>query len=151
MDKLDQRESVTSLLSSQLIHDYRETHYQVDDPMGAFTLRIGRASSELAAIHERYSVNVSAYITAWNPFSKSSSHIENVRAGGKLQRRVVELGLRWLPGIGFNPDSGWPEEESILILGLDHQVAASLGNEFRQNAIVVSGPNAVPELVLLVN
>ncbi|TAL78491.1 MAG: DUF3293 domain-containing protein [Burkholderiaceae bacterium] len=43
----------------------------------------------------------------------------------------------------------WPGESSFLVLGLDAERAAALGNQYRQNAVLCCDERAVPRLVLL--
>ena len=137
-----------SHIEPPLIQAYRETHYRVTDER-AFTLRIDIPSPELAAIYSARGISCSAFITAFNPFSRTLSPAENESRHEALIAGVVNRGLKHLSGIGEHPTNGWEGEKSLLILGLALEEARALGNEFEQNAIVWSGPDAVPKLILL--
>lgn len=137
-----------SHIEPPLIQAYRETHYRVTDEP-AFTLRIDIPSPELAAIYTARGISCSAFITAFNPFSRALSPSENESRHEALIARVIARGLNHLNGIGQHPTNRWEGETSLLILALPLDEARALGNEFEQNAIVWSGPDAVPKLILL--
>ena len=75
------------------------------------------------------------------------------RAGNaNLASRLRQLARheeRIIEGTGFDPRGTWPEERSFLVLGLDLEASRALGREFKQNAIVWSGSDAIPRLILL--
>ncbi len=76
------------------------------------------------------------------------AHSNQLRKGdlaGDLRYRS----LSYLSGEGRHPSNGWPAEPSLLVLGLALQAAKSLGRRHEQNAVVWSGPDAVPQLVML--
>ena len=58
-------------------------------------------------------------------------------------------GFPCLPGVGQHPTNGWPGEPSVLALGVSRKEAVALGRQFGQNAVVWSGADGVPELILL--
>jgi hypothetical protein len=58
-------------------------------------------------------------------------------------------GLAFVEGVGNDPSNIWPGERSFLVLGLVPEAAKSLGAQFGQNAIVWSGADAIPRLILL--
>jgi len=139
------------MLDSDLrpIEAYRSTHYRVHDTLETVTLRIGEPSAALLAIHARSGVSSSAFVTAWNPGSKSLSPEENRAAQQALCSEIEGLGLASLEGEGVDPTGGWPAEASCLILGIDRQRAEQLGRRFRQFAIVFATAECIPELILL--
>ena len=63
----------------------------------------------------------------------------------ELSRRKL-VALR---GIGQHPTNAWPGEPSFLVPGVTRRDAQALGRQFEQNAIVWSGRDALPELILL--
>jgi hypothetical protein len=134
---------------SQALQDaYRATHYRVLAPQ-AFTLRIGTKSDALLDLYQSSGAREAAFLTAWNPLSVTASAEQNRSAQALLVERLVSMGVAALPGLGINPASEHPGEESLLALGLPRDAAISLAQDFRQNALVWIGPDAIPELILL--
>jgi hypothetical protein len=131
------------------VQAYLETDYRVlgDAP---FTLKIDAPSAALAALYAATGASCSAFITAWNPFSEPARHpLANDAAQRALRTKVAQRGLRIIDGIGQHPSGDWPGEASLLVLGLEREMAQDLGRQFRQNAVIWCGANAIPELILL--
>lgn len=137
-----------SAISTSLRDAYRATHYRVLAPQ-PFTLRIGVTSEALSDLYRGNHVREAAFLTAWNPFSVTASEVENCRAQRLLAERLGSVAVAVLPGLGIDPASGHPGEESLLALGLPRDSAIRLAQDFRQNALVWIGPDAMPELILL--
>jgi len=140
--------TVETSLHPALVQAYLETDYCVRVADG-LVLRCGEYSSALAATHRRLGVESSAFVTAWNPYSRLHDDDRNALAQAALARALGLRGLRYLQGVGQHPGSTWPGEESFLVLGIDRDAACALAAEYQQNAFVWCGPSAVPELVLL--
>jgi hypothetical protein len=51
--------------------------------------------------------------------------------------------------IGQHPNNQWPDEPSFLVFGLNLEEAKKLGKSVRQDAIVWSDSDALPQLILL--
>lgn len=137
------------MIEADLLAAYMATHYRVFREDATIVLRIDQPSVELAHLHATTGVISSAFITAWNPFSRLSDFLGNEAAQEQLQRELQALGFRILPGEGADPDGRWPAEPSVLALGIDYDQACRLGSRFRQNAILYAGEDAVPRLVTL--
>ena len=127
---------------------YQETEYRVqgDEP---FTLRVGQASKVLAILQKRLRVDCSAYITACNPYSQQLDDATNMQRHAELGRELRQRSLIAFEGVGQHPSNQWLGEVSYLILGLTLEAAKVLGSRLEQNAIVWSGADAVPQLILL--
>lgn len=134
--------------SPATVQAYLETEYRVS-AAPPFTLRIGERSAELAALHKQHRVDCSAFITAWNPFSRALEPRANALRQEALRREVVSRSLVFIEGVGQHPDKGWPGEDSLLVLGLAQEAAKALGTRFEQSAIVWCAADAVPRLVML--
>jgi hypothetical protein len=130
------------------VQAYQETEYRVSAPMD-ITLRIGEATASLAELHRRHGVQASAFITAWNPFGRTTSDERNVERQQALARDLQQLRLANLAGIGRHPSNQWPGEPSFLVLGASLEAAKALGVQHEQNAIVWCGLDAVPQLIML--
>jgi len=138
---------MTSVFRSQDLQAYKETHYTVLD-VEHFVLRIGEASDELMACHKRYRVDCSVFITAWNPFSQQLTAQENEERHQALIAEIKGRSLSFLPGVGQHPSNNWPGEQSVLVMGLSLEAAKALGRRFDQHAVVWTGRDGVPELLM---
>ncbi len=137
-----------SAIDPETLRAYRETDYRVLGSLPA-TLHIGEPCPELLLLHEKYQVRCSAFITAWNPLGRPVTAQINTR---RQQALMIELSRRApvaVAAIGQHPGNEWPGEPSFLVPGLMRSAAQDLGRQFEQNAIIWSGADAVPELILL--
>ncbi len=134
-------------MDEDLIQAYKETHYTVQDAE-PFVLRIGEVSEALIACHKRHRVDCSAFITAGNPYNKQLSAQENEERHQALIAESKGRSLSFLPGVGQHPSNNWPGEQSVLVLGLSLEAAKTLGRRFEQNAVVWTGRDGIPQLVL---
>ena len=132
----------------ELILAYEATDFRVLEPQ-TFTLRVGQHSAELQSLYVDMGVTCAGYLTAWNPFSREASELENEYAQRQLLRQLSLEGFPALNALGIDPSGDWPGEESVFVPGLSLDRAKLLGSEFGQNAIVWAGTDAVPQLVLL--
>ena len=143
---IDQR--YAGSLDQDLIRAYRATNYMVcAEP--SFELRIGEHSAPLASLFDEREVSCAAYITAWNPEGIAVAQEANEAAQRRLRAEAVELGFECIEGEGRGEIGDWPPEESLLILGCNRSRAKKLGHQFKQNAVVWVGADAVPELIML--
>lgn len=137
-----------SSLNASTVNAYRETNYVVHG-VESFTLHVDQTSSALAEAHKRRKVDCSAFITACNPFSQVVSESENAQRHAALRSEITQRGLMSIEGVGQHPVNQWPGEPSFLIFGLSLEAARTWGVRLAQNAIVWSGPDATPQLILL--
>lgn len=137
-----------SAIDPATVQAYLETEYRVHGASG-FTLRVGQASADLLVAHKRQKVACSAFLTACNPLSEAFDAAANAERQAALAKELARRSLVFLPGIGQHPSNAWPGEESFLVFGLTLEAAKVLGSRFEQNAIVWSGADAVPQLILL--
>jgi hypothetical protein len=135
-------------MDDALLAAYRRTEYRVDDAGCAFVLRIDVPSEALRACHDAFAVTCSTFITAWNPRSVQTPREQNEAAMARLEQALTVMGCRWLRGEGVDPDGDWPGEPSYLALGVHQASAVKLARRFDQNAIVWSGADATPRLVM---
>lgn len=137
-----------SKLEPNLISAYEVTNFHVKaEP--AFTLNIGRLSEELKALFKQNNLSNAAFITAWNPYSKSLSEEENQARNDQLKNELIIRSLKFIDGFGQDPLGQWSGEDSFLVFGIDLEASKKLGIQFEQNAIVWSDIDAVPKLILL--
>ena len=137
-----------SNIKQELLDSYTEANYHVyANP--SFILKIGQSSKELRKLLTDLNVKYAAFITAFNPYSRELELFENRLRNKKLEEKIQSLALYYIKGDGRCGDSGEVGEESFLVFGLSKKQAINLGMESKQNAIVVSGTNATPSLLLL--
>jgi hypothetical protein len=133
----------------ETIQAYLETDYRVHGGTPT-TLKIGETNPTLAMLHEAHDAKCSAFITACNPFSQSSSDDLNAARQQALADELKRLGFAFfIDSIGQHPSNNWPGETSFLVPGLSLEAAKALGTRYGQNAIVWSGADATPQLVIL--
>lgn len=131
-----------------LIQAYMETEFRVQDEK-PFMLQVGKVSSDLLEAHKRYRVECSAFLTACNPFSQEMTYEANGERQKALAKELASRSLEFVAGIGQHPSNKWPGEPSYLVFGLTLEAAKTLGSRLEQNAIVWSGSDGTPQLILL--
>ena len=136
-----------SSLDPALLQAYRETRYEVCHP--ALTLRIGVACEPLRALHRRFGVACSAFVSACNPFSRQVDAACNAARNRTLWRELTAAGWTCREGWGRHPTEDWPAEASVLVLGLPLETSRRLARRHQQNALLWCGADALPQLILL--
>ena len=137
-----------SNIKQELLDSYTEANYHVyANP--SFILKIDISSKDLRKLLIELNVKFAVFITAFNPYSQELPLKENRLRNKKLEGKIKSLDLYYIKGDGRCGDSGEVGEESFLVFGLSKKQAINLGKESQQNAIVVSGKNAIPSLLLL--
>jgi hypothetical protein len=131
--------------------DDLRAHYLAADYLVAggegFTLKVDHASSALLALHRRHAVSCSAFLTACNPRSQLRGDEQNRRAQCELESLLARQGYACVPGRAVDPAGLWPDEASVLALGVPASEAAKLAHHFGQNALLVMAADAVPQLL----
>ncbi len=137
-----------SIIDVATVQAFRETEYRVhgDEP---FTLKVGETCLALVDAHKRHRVDCSAYITAANPHSQTLDDHANAERHAALGREISQRSLASIEGTGLHQANQLPGEASHLIFGLTLEAAKTLGTRLEQNAIVWTGADAVPQLILL--
>jgi hypothetical protein len=137
-----------TVIDKSTLEAYLEADYLIEG-QPAFTLRIGTISPELAAAHRAHHVESSAFVSACNPFSQLLDGAANAARHAAMERQLRKSGLACLPGVGQHTANQWPGEASLLVFGIVLEAAKVLGNQWEQNAIIWSGADAMPRLILL--
>ncbi len=139
---------MTSRIDPALIQAYRETQYRV---LGAHSmvLRPDVFSNDLAALHQTLAVDCSGFITACNPYSQVVDARANTQRQSELAGVLASCGLVVFEGMGKHPNAQWTAEPSFLVAGIALDEACAMGRQFEQNAIIWSGADATPHLILL--
>ena len=113
-------------------------------------MTIGVTSPEVAALLAVHNAAGAAFITACNPPFLPVGSVHNVLAMKSLRSLLqYRSKLPSLEGRGQDRDGLWPPEQSLLVMGINREVAERLGRQFGQNAIVWIDQDGLPSLVEL--
>ena len=126
---------------------YRATTFRVETADDYIDIRIGQQHAKVDAVLSRLGAMEWAYVTAWNPGSRSMGADENALAQGELVRLIRDRRFEFYKGNGIPVENGWVPEQSIWIAGICRRDAGEVGRQFGQNAIVVGTLGGVAELV----
>ncbi|NVO58227.1 DUF3293 domain-containing protein [Rhodobacteraceae bacterium B1Z28] len=115
---------------------YRTATYEVFASEGTFLLELGKPNPALEALLDLHNADHAAFITASNPGARKLTDEENRIRAAELHRECTMRRYHLLPGRGGAPDWGW--EESLLVLGITEADALMLGQQFGQDAVLVT-------------
>ena len=133
-------------LDDKLIAAYAQTHFWVQvNP--AVCIKVGEQSDALQDLFARLGADCGFFITAHNPYSELTSDADNAAANKALQQQLSALNIPVLAAKGKAAAGEWPEEPGFFVCGLNRAQALSLGQQFRQNAIVWCSLAHAPELL----
>jgi hypothetical protein len=138
-----------SEIASEKIDAYQATHYRVGSGKNAFLLRIGTRSDALLRLYEATKQTCCVFITAFNPNGTEQDDEANEAAHFLLGEHLRTIASHVIDGAGADPIGVWPEEKSFLALGVNEDAARLLGKRIHQDAVVWTGPDAIPRLLLL--
>lgn len=127
---------------------YKATYFRVWIEDG-FTIELGEINQQLVRLFAKHQVESAAFITAYNPFSQSTSELKNTAAQAELEAEIKSIDLDFYPGQGEDPTDPLAAELSALVMGIGLEQAKLLGIKYQQNAIVWIGHDAKPHLLLL--
>lgn len=121
-------------IDKRLRQAYETSHYLVDKP--SLSIRIGELHPELDGHLSKTEFTHWSYLTAWNPGSRRLSQEENAARQDALLQIVGALDLPYAEGRSTHPTNDWPDEESVLIIGIELAQARALARDFGQLAFV---------------
>ena len=125
---------------------YREAEYWVLADQ-RFCLAIDVPSHSLQRLSKRYGVTCSALLTAFNPQSERLADDLNQSRQHSLLKRLRSMGLNTCPAINSDPKGVWPDEESVLVFGIERHDAETLARQFQQKAFLWIGDDWRPQLI----
>ncbi len=135
-------------IAPETVQAYLESDYQIHDTP-PFILRVETFSATLQQAHRARHVNCSAFITAWNPRSQLLDPATNHARQAELQSDLAHRGLIFLQGAGSHPSCPADGEPGLLVFGLELEAGKALARRWDQNALLWTGFDAVPRLILL--
>lgn len=131
------------------IEAYNRAYYRLGLTPDAPEISIGSHSPLLAGHLDETGSHSAIFITACNPLGEVVSDAENQTSHERLRDRLAGLATRLIEGEGGDKAGVWPSERSFLALGIGEELARTIGRDFRQDAIVFIGSDAIPRLMLL--
>ena len=135
-------------MDKTLIENYLNTDYMIDDELGLWLINIDQQDRTLSRYLHRQAKPTAAFITAYNPMSKSTCEKINKRAHQQLQKQLTTQGFKFLQGYGQSQDNKWPAEPSVLVLAIDKSQANEIAKQYKQAAYVWLDETGLPSLVL---
>ena len=136
-------------MRSDLVSAYLATDYVAFSEGRAVPIQAGKHSLAVDRLLVRMSARSGAFITAWNPFSKSRSVGANAYWDRELRSCLSTQGFAFLAGEGRGQIEEWPAEASLFAFGISRARAAAIGRRFRQNAIVYVPLGRPAQLMML--
>ncbi len=128
---------------------YLGTLYRLGFGADDIVMEIASHNARLATRLAELGVSCGGFITAYNAAGTQQSDEANSRDHATLLAHVTALGHAFTEGAGTAATGDWPAERSVFAYGMNKASACAMGRQFRQDAIVWVGPDAVPQLVLL--
>lgn len=126
----------TKTISPKLIKAYREAIYVINLGDREIALQVSKASLPLAKLMEEWDVSTAAFLTGFNPYSKILDSQENELRQKKMWSDAQPICSKIFPGIGRDKNDQWPDELSMLALGINLQDAQALADQYEQNAFL---------------
>ena len=139
---------MTSVITSETIGAYMRASYTVLSPK-PFTFKIGEVSLPLLYIHQSHNCESSAFVTAYNPLGVLTPEVGNIVAQNEFEAYLINKQITFIQGVGRDKVGSWPNEQSVLILGVKIEEAKMIGADLHQNAIVWIDTEVKPKLILL--
>lgn len=121
---------------AELERAFLNTRYIVDAPGGAIAIRIGECCPSLDALLAEHGVTCWTFVTANNPKAEKLNNKINMLRNISLCAEVLDRGCALLTGRGQADAGDWPEEESVLVFGMNAADAVALGARYGQHAVV---------------
>lgn len=125
------------MIPPELADLYARVCYWVTPDQGQpYALRVGALGPpELEAALLRQGASEWAYLTAHNPLSQATSPETNAARQEALVAELQAAGYALVPGYGEGLE-GWPDEASVLALGLGPAAARRIAVRYRQAAFL---------------
>ena len=134
------------MVSKALLDAFETARYQVVEP--EFLIQIGKRNLEVDQLLQNHGRRTWAFITPYNPGSKTISEEENQSRFSSLRKDVE--GYISFEGSGGGQGPDWPLEKSLLILGISLSEAKKIGRLYGQDAIVFGRINQIAKIAVLI-
>ncbi len=119
---------------------YQDAHYLVLLPGDSGTdnevsFSINQQNLEIDKLMDMHGKKTACFITACNPKGKRIDEKENLMRMQELESVLQQKQLPYYYGQGGDSKGAWIEK-SLLIVGIDKDVADQLAHQYEQNAVV---------------
>jgi len=141
-------DDISGNIDQHLLEAYLATTYEVKH-LG-LQIKIGEPNQYLEEFLVDNNIFSWAFISAWNPHSKTVSEEENENRHAKLVKAVAARKFSSSEGYGVPASEKWMAEKSLLILGMSRREAIFFGKMMEQNAVVWGRLGGVAELVVTI-
>ncbi len=128
----------------ELEQAYYNTRYIVAD----IILRVDKTNEQLDELLIKNNCASYAFITAHNPLSQLLPENENKRRHEQLIAFIKKSEFKYFEGFGEGT-TGWPNETSLLILGIRKEEAIACGIKFNQKAIIFGQLKGLASLIMI--
>lgn len=128
----------------ELEQAYYNTRYIVAD----IILRVDKTNEQLDDLLIKNNCETYAFITAHNPLSQLLPENENKMRHEQLIAFIKKSEFKYLEGYGEGT-GGWPNETSLLVLGVGKEEAIACGIKFNQKAIVFGQLKGAASLIMI--
>ncbi|NRA37756.1 MAG: DUF3293 domain-containing protein [Planctomycetes bacterium] len=108
---------------------------------------IGECNQALNDLLQKHHVLAWAILSAFNPYSETIPLTENLHREHKLLTQLNSTSYLIYAAQGKDDNDLWPPEPSLLILGIQPNLACQLAQEYQQNAIIIGQLNTPAELL----
>ncbi len=133
-------------MTPELLQNYLRSEYRVFDGERTIVLNLDTTSPELKELYARHNAITAVFMTAWNPHSETTDPDRNEINMVALLHDLT--GYTLYNGEGADPTGEWPPERNVLALDVSMDKAVSLGQRYRQNAVIFANEDAIPRLIL---
>lgn len=127
---------------------FRAARYRVHTPQGELLLAVDQPNAGLAALLRAANAASMAILTAFNPSGLQQQEELNLAAQARLVKDLQQAGHRFLPACNEDPADSWPDEPSLLVLGMSLPAARELARRHGQLAFLwTDALSATPRLI----
>ena len=135
-------------MDDALRHAFRMTRYCFETPAGALQLTVDCHCPELAVMLDSVGTATMAVLTAFNPAGLLRDNKHNIAAQQALRVELETGGYLLMAGRNVDPTGKWPDEPSLLVVGISLEAAHELAMRYGQAAFLWSdADSATPRLI----
>ena len=131
-----------------IIEAYLDAIYRIH-AVPTFDFFIGVYSLRLDHLLASCGRETAVLLTAFNPGGILQEAPSNQIIQNQLLLLLEATPYDLFPAEGLSPKGNWPGEDSVLIAGMELEEGVTLGQSFRQNALVFARSGKAPQLILL--
>lgn len=128
--------------------ELQEAYYKTRFIVADIILCADKTNAQLDELLIKNNCASYAFITAHNPLSQLLPENENKMRHEQLIAFIKKSEFKYLEGYGEGT-GGWPNETSLLILGIGREEAIACGIKFNQKAIIFGQLKGAASLIMI--